>query len=274
MPSPFPGMNPYLEQPAVWQDFHNALVLHIREALMPQVRPQFIVKLEEFVFIHEPPAEERGKLVGRPDVSILSDAGSRAVAVAEPRSENLAAIIAQLPDVEIEKHSYIEIRDRQNRDLITLIEVLSPSNKQYGPDRETYSSKRSVLMHSPTSLVEIDLLRHGPRFPLKGIDESDYRVMVSRRAMRPDVLAWAIQLSDRLPQIPIPLRGDFPDAQLDLQTLLDEVYDAAGYADYLYATPPDPPLTDEQNTWAQQFVPSASTETASHPADDHTESKR
>jgi len=254
-------MNPYLEQPAIWQDFHQRLVTHIGETLSSQVRPEFFVKLEEFVFIHEPPAEERGKLLGRPDVSVLADAGNRSVAVAEPRSDRLAAIIAQLPDVDIEKHAYVELRDRQSRDLVTMIEVLSPSNKQYGPDRETYVAKRSVLMHSRTSLVEIDLLRHGPRFPLNGVGECDYRVMVSRPEMRPDVLAWPIQHSDRLPQIPIPLRGEFPDAQLDLQALLDEVYDAAGYEDYLYSTPPDPPLTDEQYDWAQQFVPPTPGET-------------
>ena len=75
MPSPFPGMNPYLEQPAVWQDFHQAFVTHIREALSGQVRPQFYVKIEESVFIHEPSGDERRKLLGRPDVAVFENPG-------------------------------------------------------------------------------------------------------------------------------------------------------------------------------------------------------
>jgi hypothetical protein len=248
-------MNPYLEQSADWQDFHQRFITHISEALAAQVRPGFFVKIEQFVFIHEPSAEERHKMLGRPDVSLFERPGGGGVAVAEPRTDSLSAQIAQVPDVEIEKHSYIEIRDRISRGLVTLIEVLSPSNKRYGPDREQYTQKRNVLMHSPVSIVEIDLLRGGPRFPLTGISESDYRVMVSRPSMRPDVLAWAINLRDELPVIPIPLKGDAPDASLDLQKLLHAVYDAAGYEDYLYSTPPEPPLSAAQEEWAKQFVP-------------------
>lgn len=257
MPSPFPGMNPYLEQPADWQDFHQRLITHISEALASQVRPGFFVKIEEFVFIHEPSDEERRKMLGRPDVSLFERPGGGGVAVAEPRVNIIAAQIAQVPDVEVEKHSYVEIRDQHSRGLVTLIEVLSPSNKRYGPDREQYMQKRNILMVSPVSIVEIDLLRGGPRLPLRGISEADYRVMVSRPSMRPDVLAWAISLRDALPVIPIPLKGEVPDASLDLQALLHEVYDAAGYEDYIYSTPPEPPLSAEQLAWAKQFVPFA-----------------
>ena len=266
MPSPFPGMNPYLEQPAAWQDFHQAFITHIREALTEQIRPGFFVKIEESVFIHEPDAEERGKMFARPDVSVFErDGGGGGVAVAEPRTSSLAARIARVPDIEIERHSYVEIRDRHSRGLVTLIEVLSPSNKRYGPDREQYMQKRGILMHSPVSIVEIDLLRGGPHLPLTGIPDCDYRVMVSRRSMRPDVLAWAINLRDVLPVIPIPLKGDVPDASLDLQALLHEVYDAAGYEDYLYATPPEPPLSAEHFEWAKQFAPFAAAQPSESP---------
>ena len=257
MPSPFPGMNPYFEQSTVWQDFHQRFITHLSEALAGQVRPGFFVKIEQFVFIHEPSGDERRKMLGRPDVAVFERPGGGGVAVAEPRANSITAQIAQIPDVEIEKHSYVEIRDRISRGLVTLIEVLSPSNKRYGPDREQYTQKRNVLMHSPVSIVEIDLLRGGPRFPLTGVSECDYRVMVSRPSMRPDVLAWPITLHNTLPVIPIPLKGDVPDASLDLQALLHEVYDAAGYEDYLYSTPPEPPLSAEQAKWAKPFVPFA-----------------
>ncbi len=258
MPSPFPGMNPYLEQPAVWQDFHQSLVTHIREALTGQVRPQFSVKIEESVFIHEPTSEERRRRIARPDLTILENPGRGTVAVAEAPVTSVAALIASLPDIEIEKHSFIEIRDRHSRDLVTMIEVLSPSNKQYGPDREQYMAKRTLFFHSDVNVVEIDLLRSGPRLPLTGVPECDYCLMVSRPAMRPNVQVWAVSLRDALPTIPIPLRGTVPDATLNLQALLHDVYDAAGYEDYLYDSPPELPLPEAEAAWARQLLVSVS----------------
>ncbi|MEK6258144.1 MAG: DUF4058 family protein [Planctomycetota bacterium] len=254
MPSPFPGMNPYLEQPTVWQDFHHSLITRVSEALSGQMRPDFFVKIGVSVFVHEPNGEERNKTQGRPDIMVIERARGGGVAVMEPRAGNISALIASISDVDVEKHSYIEIRDRANRELVTMIEVLSPSNKHYGPDREQYLMKRTALLCSPVSVVEIDLLRDGPRLPLTGVPGCDYSLMVSRPAMRPNVQAWAVKLHDPLPTIPIPLRGSAPDASLNLQTLLHEVYDAAGYEDYLYHTPPEPPLPEADAEWARQFV--------------------
>ena len=253
MPSPFPGMNPYLEQPAVWQDFHQSLVTHIREALAGQVRPQFSVKIEESVFIHEPSGDERRRRLARPDIALFENSGRGSVAVAEAPVNSVAAQIARLPEIEIEKHSFIEIHDRHSRDLVTMIEVLSPSNKQYGPDRDQYLTKRTLFLHSAVNVVEIDLLRGGPRLPLTGVSECDYCLVVSRPAMRPDVEAWAVSLRDPLPTIPIPLRGSARDATLNLQTLLHEVYDAAGYEDYLYDMPPEPPLPEVDAAWVRSL---------------------
>lgn len=255
MPSPFPGMNPYLEQPAVWQDFHQRFITYISDALAAQIRPVFFVKIEEHVFIHEPSGEERRKVLGRPDVSVFAGPSGGGVAVAGSPANSLAGLIASIPDIELERHSFVEIRDRHGRDLVTMIEVLSPSNKHYGPDREQYLMKRTALLCSPVSVVEIDLLRDGPRLPLTGVPGCDYSLMVSRPAMRPNVQAWAVKLRDPLPTIPIPLRGSAPDASLNLQALLHEVYDAAGYEDYLYHTPPEPPLPEAAAEWARQFVP-------------------
>ncbi len=253
MPSPFPGMNPYLEQPSMWQDFHQRLITYISDALTGQVRPQFSVKIEENVFIHEPSSEERRRRLVRPDVTLFENPERGGVAVAEAPANSVAALIASLPDIEIEKHSFIEIRDRHSRDLVTMIEVLSPSNKQYGPDRDQYLSKRSLFFHSDVNVVEIDLLRAGPRLPLTGVPACDYCLIVSRPAMRPDVQAWAVSLRDQLPVIPIPLRGSAPDATLNLQALLHEVYDAAGYEDYLYDTPPELPLSETDAAWARSL---------------------
>ena len=256
MPSPFPGMNPYLEQPSVWEDFHSRFMTYAGESLATQVRPNFLVKLEERVFIHEPSSNERRKFLGKPDIALFeaSAAHESSVATFDPALNQVKSILATIPDVEIERHAVIEIRDRLDRQLVTMIEVLSPSNKRYGPDREQYLLKRATMMFSSASIVEIDLLRGGPRLPINDLPACDYCVTVFRKANAPKVEAWPIGLRDELPVIPVPLKGDFADAKLDLKALLDRVYDAAGYEDYLYESFPEPPLDQTDAIWAQAFI--------------------
>ena len=256
MPSPFPGMNPYLEQPSVWEDLHSRFMTYAGESLGAQVRPNFFVKLEERVFIHEPSSDERRKLLGKPDIALFQaePIRDRLVAVVDPAVVRVKSIIATIPDVEIERHAVIEIRDRHDRQLVTMIEVLSPSNKRYGPDREQYLMKRSTMMFSTASIVEIDLLRGGPRLPINDLPACDYCVTVFRKSNAPKVEAWPIGLREELPVIPIPLKGNFADATLDLKALLNRVYDAAGYEDYLYESPPDPPLNESDAIWAKSFI--------------------
>lgn len=247
-------MNPYLEQASVWEDFHSRFMTYISEVLSPLVRPNFFVKLEEKVFIHEPSYEERRKLLGKPDVSILQAPAQSEVAVLERTATAISPLVAKIPDTEFERHSQIEIRDRHSRKLVTLIELLSPSNKRYGPDREQYLMKRSVLFCCPTSIVEIDLLRGGPRLPISGVPPCDYLVSVIRPETRPDIAAWPLQLRDRLPVIPIPLTADFPDVPIDLQHLLHRVYDIAGYEDYIYESEPEPALSEQDQQWAKSLL--------------------
>jgi len=253
MSSPFPGMNPYLEQDHVWQDFHQSAIPVMRELLIGQVRPNYLVKIDEFLFIHELPDSDR-RLLGRGDVTI---GPARPAAQTERGGSVLTAPDhGQVPvGIDFERHSFLEIRDRLGQHLIAVIEMLSPSNKQPGPDREQYLAKRRQLFASAVHLVEIDLLRGRPRMPVEGLAQCDYCVMVSRFEDRPRVGLWPIGLRDRLPVIPIPLRSPDGDARLDLQLVLDRVYDAAGYEDYLYSTAPQPPLRPEDDAWARQFIP-------------------
>jgi len=250
-------MNPYLEQPSVWEDFHNRFMAYAGEALAAQVRPNFLVKLEERVYIHEPSADERRKWLGKLDIALIegSTVHRPVVATADSNLSNkVKSIITTLQDTDIERHAFIEIRDRLDRELVTVIEVLSPTNKRYGPDREQYLLKRSAMMFSSTSIVEIDLLRAGPRLPLNGLPPCDYCVSVFRKKNAPDVETWPIGLQDPLPIIPIPLKGEFPDATLDLQAILNRVYDAAGYEDYIYESSPEPPLEGPDLAWAESLL--------------------
>src|SRR5262249_7518533 len=129
MPSPFPGMNPYLEQDDVWQDFHQSFIPLLREVLTAQVRPGYFVTVEEHLFIHELPAEER-KFLDRADLAVAgpghATSGSATGILEAPVYGKLFVT------ADIEHHSYLEIRDRRNRDLVTVIELLSPSNKRMG----------------------------------------------------------------------------------------------------------------------------------------------
>jgi hypothetical protein len=245
-------MNPFLEQVDAWHDFHNAFCYLCKEALVPLVRPNYFVKLDEHVYLHELPADER-RLLGRADVAVshprTQDRGEGS------RSALQAPAFGTIPlAVDMESQSYLEIRDRQDRRLVAAIEVLSPSNKKSGSDREQFIAKRLEFLRSSVHYVEIDLLRGGPRLPLKDVVLRDYYVMVRRMEEWPRVSVWTFSLRDRLPVVPIPLKAPDPDVHLDLQEVLDRVYDAGGYEDYIYARTPEPPLSEEDTQWARQVV--------------------
>lgn len=256
MPSPFPGMNPYLEQPDAWHDFHQAFIPRIRDALTGQIRPGYLAKIDDHVYIHELSGDERATL-GRSDVSVSESRRPAGVPAGGPTGGPavVAPAYGQIsPAVDRLRESFIEIRDRETREVITVIEVLSPTNKTAGPDREQYLGKRSTLLASNTHVVEIDLLRGGKRPPVNDMPVCDYVVMVSRSYERPRVELWPLALTDPLPTIPIPLRPPDADATIDLKCLLDEQYDAAGYEDYIYHNTPVPPLKTNDKAWADQVI--------------------
>jgi hypothetical protein len=253
MPSPFPGMNPYLEQSDTWEDFHQSFMTHARDVLSGKVGAHYLVKIEVRLYLHELPASER-RYFGRADAGISTPApGSRFGEVPGPVA---APVQLTLPAVDVERHASLEIRDRRNRRLVTVIELLSPTNKPPGPDRDEYLAKRAQILATSTHLVEIDLRRGGERPRPPELPDCDYYVLVSRAESRPQLGFWPISLHDPLPPIGIPLTAPDADLTLDLQALLHHVYDAADYGKYIYGEAPQPPLSEEAAAWAQQFVPS------------------
>jgi hypothetical protein len=245
-------MNPYLEQEAVWQDFHQSFMPGARAALAAQVAGGYVVKVEEYVFIHELGAEAR-QLIGRADVSVSGSsrvkASATAVAAVAPAYVSVPALT-----VDEERHGFLEIRDRQRFELVTVIELLSPSNKS-GPDRAAYLNKRRRFLESGVNLVELDLLRGGVRLPMEGLKPCDYYALVARPEESPRGGIWAFRLADPLPTIPIPLRPPDPDASLDLKAILDRIYDEAAYEKFIYHTPPQPALDAIQEQWARNYLP-------------------
>lgn len=258
MPSPFPGMNPYLEQDDAWHDFHERFMPLVADRIASQVDPRYIVKIDEHVFIHEFSADER-RFLGRADISVARGAPHGSAACGTAAAVLDAPAAGYVPAVDVERLAFVEIRDRRQRQLVTVIELLSPTNKRPGGDRDQYLAKRQEVLSSTAHLVEIDLLRGGQRPPIEELPPCDYCVLVSRCETRPRVGLWPLSLCDRLPVIPIPLRQPDPDATLDLQAVLDDIYDKARYANYVYDDSPEPPLTAAQQVWARQFVPGIQT---------------
>lgn len=220
MPSPFPGMNPYLEQNYDWNEFHQNYISRMQEFLAHRVGPKYFVKSEVRLFLHERSAEERKKW----------------------------------PAVVARKRSNLEIRDARNRILVTVIEVLSPSDKDMNGDYEPYMNKRRCILDSPSHFVEIDLRRGGYRPEPPRLPPSDYYTIVSQREDRPKLSFWPIGLRDRLPVIPVPLIAPDPPVSLDLKAILDIVYDAFEYGNHIYLETPDPPLSPDDATWARQVA--------------------
>jgi Protein of unknown function (DUF4058) len=251
MPSPFPGMDPYLEQEVIWHDFHERFLPAAAAQISAQVLPRYIVLIDESVYLQDVESEQDRPIV-RPDLTVarcpeLGTSPGGATGILE------APAHVRVPEVEQERESFLKICDRTSRQVVGVIELLSPTNKRRGENRLRYLAKRADLLSSPAHLVEIDLLRGGPAMPAKDRPECTYSVLVSRAGLRPDAGFWPIGLRDALPTIPIPLHAGEPDARLDLRAVIDRVYDEAGYRYFLYDQLPEPRLTGSDAEWAENL---------------------
>ena len=265
MPSPFPGMDPWLENPARWPDAHHRLISSISDQLAVPLRPKYVPRVQERVYItddrdpalrHIIPDVHVGQS-GRYDTgsSIGSVSGSQ-TAVAEP--------IVRKTFFEEEVHEpFLEIVDPADNRVIAVIEVLSPTNKVRNSEgQRKYLQKRHDVMRSAAHLLEIDLLRDGERMVVEpGLPECDYLIHLSRKGTRPRGYLWPILLKQRLPVIPIPLRDGDEDVHLDLQAVLTTTYDRGSYDLVIdYSRDPIPPLSSSSAEWAKTILLKLSTQ--------------
>jgi hypothetical protein len=228
MQSPFPGMDPYLENPDLWRDVHNSLIYTIRAILVPQLPAGFSARLEEALYI-----------ALRPDVSLLI----------EQETEEVVRWIA--------------IRELRENTLVTAIEVLSITNKERGPGRDKYLRKRRRFMNASVNVLEVDLLRSGPYTlgaPQARLKEKcprwDYLVTLYR-ASEPELFpTWPRTLRERLPVVNVPLLPEYEDLSLDLQAALDRAYEEGGFERSLNYTqpPPMPSLSPEDTHWLDALL--------------------
>jgi hypothetical protein len=227
MPSPFPGMDPFLEDQE-WEDFHTRFNTVIGERLAPSLEPRYVVRIERRVYVEHLVDEPS---LRRADVAVLWTGAGDQRAPVRTGTETIAPVECLLPVPEERREAYLVVRDRETLEVVTVVETLSPANKRPGGDgRREYLGKREAVLQSQAHLVELDLLRGGARLPMADpLPPGDYYAIVSRKSRRPraDVYAWTVP--GTLPPIPIPLSAGDPDVALDLQVVFTTVYDRARY---------------------------------------------
>ena len=254
MQTPFPGMDPYLEGPGIWQQVHAALIVDIQRFLNALLRPRYYVAIEQSTYLTLlPPPEHR---TGIPDIMVVAPSEQTEKGSSLPLSApTIEPVIAELPQPEEVKQRFLEIRTVETHAVVTTIEILSPANKVGREGREQYEQKRVKVLGSLTNLVEVDLLRGGAPMPMNLPYQKDYRIIVSRSQQRPRADAYLFDLSDIIPDFPIPLKPDEEEPILPLNQILHELYDQGGYDLMIdYSQPPIPPLSEEDIEWAEKLL--------------------
>lgn len=258
--SPFPGMDPYLE--AYWGDVHTKLATYIADELNPKLPDDLVARTEVYVGLY---VDENKDADFIPDVSITETdfegeppaAGVSAVAVVEPK-------LYRIPNP-LRKQKRVVIYDTGTDGvMVTAIEILSPTNKGDRDEQTLYRNKRREFLRAGTSVVEIDLLRGGtsvlyaPADERERRDPADYYVCAVRGWRQGQAEVYPIRLRDRLPTIRIPLRRKEADATLDLQPLVEQVYQKGAYHRTIhYDRNPQPPLNGEDAAWADTLLKAA-----------------
>ncbi|OUL28703.1 hypothetical protein BV372_24480 [Nostoc sp. T09] len=249
MRSPFPGMKPYLENPELWSAVHNRLIVAIADDLVDHLSEKYRVEIEKRTYFS---SDEESVLVGIPNVAVVTGK------TAEPTSSIATVSLpvqpqkVTIPISEEVNERYLEIREVATGTVVTVIELLSPKNKRSGEGRMAYERKRNQVLASATHLVEIDLLRGGKPFPITSQNLGDYRILICRGDRQPNGELYAFSLRQLIPPFPIPLMTGEAEPILNLQPLLDRVYEKGRY--YLaidYTKPPQPPLSEDDRQWAE-----------------------
>jgi hypothetical protein len=272
MPSPLPGMDPYLEQPAFWASFHSRFIVALADAIEHDLAPDYYIEVEARTYLDD----AAGVLIGIPDAVVVSQTQTVAEPTPLPSAMAIGAAAlerldrppgstalqvkpqqVEVPMPETVTERYLEIRELATGQVITAIELLSPKNKRPGQGRATYEAKRTQILGSDTHLVELDLLRAGEPMPLAGdVVPTLYRILISPSDQRPKAALYGFGLQQPLPEITIPLKPQDDAIAIALQPLLAGVYDRGRYANRIdYGeTPPAPPLPEPDQRWLVEYL--------------------
>ncbi len=253
MPSPFPGMDPYLEG-YLWPDVHSALAHKIRQQLAPQIQPNYVARIEISVIEDESFLSE---MAGQyPDIEVRK---TRHPATPDDIPRGVGPVITaapmtlSLPDVRL---THVDIRDVAQNQLVTSIEIISPVNKRE-PHLSRYRQKRHRIRQADVHLLEIDFLRRGTRvWEYDGMPDHAQHLVVLTRSGTRQMEIWPIGLADQLPVLPVPLRPPHDDVALDLQAAITALYDEAYYhlsIDY-HQAPPPPECSEREWEWMRGLL--------------------
>jgi hypothetical protein len=264
MSSPFPGMDPYLEDRHIWPGFHHSLAEEIKTQLNQQIGPKYYADVEVRTVMHEVGIASQ-RVIYR-DTAVFEQQSKPPAQPVEMSGTATATPIAPAP---VQRPATLPSQTRlravriyvtETAELVTTIEILSPFNKQPGDGLEEYRRKRRAILQSPVHLVELDLLRAGQR---PGAEvaypplDAEYILLVNRATVDETRLSdiWPVTLDQPLPVLPIPLLRPDPDVPLDLNGIIAIVYAKSGYSwriDYTQPVPP-PELRPETAEWLAQI---------------------
>jgi hypothetical protein len=239
MRTPFPGMDPYLEHPESWQGFHNSLIAAIALDLAPRLRPRYYVATVERTYLYAP---DRSIFIGHPDLHVIGPAAG--------------VVRVELPIPDHVREAYLEVRHVGTGEVVTVLEILSPANKQPGEGRRQYEQKRLTVFGTLTNLVEIDLLRAGEPMTLWGDGHaSHYRILVSRMRQRPRGDLYPFSVRQSIPDFPLPLQPDDDEPLVELNRIVHDLYERGGYDLRInYRGDATPPLEGDDAAWADALL--------------------
>jgi hypothetical protein len=248
MPSPFPGMDPHLESPAFWSDFHATFINYWREAVADYLPDHYEARIDERVNLVEVKPERIRRF--EPDVAISRRPGSAGAAPTAVGVATVEPVVVPLLIEEETRETYVQLLHRRDRTVVAILELLSPSNKD--PDSGTYLARRNTLLHRDVHVVELDLLQKGQRIPLReAYPAGQYFTLVADATRRPDCDVYAWTMRQPLPPIPIPLRPPDSPVWIDLAAVFAITYERGRYARSIdYSQPPPIALRGDDLTWA------------------------
>jgi hypothetical protein len=221
MPSPFPGMDPYLEEEKLWPGFHHQFIACLYQILLPGLVDRYRARIAQRHYLTE-----------------------QALFTSVVREEH--------------HEEYIEIRQRTDGRLVTLVDAVSPANKTTGAGRQAYMDKRREGKSGGASLVEIDLVLSGQptlEYSRDGLPDWDYAVTVTRATQPERYEIYTATLQKRLPRFRLPLAADDRDTVLDLQAAFSRCYDQGGFHGTIdYQREPTAPLAEEDRRWLADIL--------------------
>jgi hypothetical protein len=260
--SPFPGMDPYIEEVGfLWPDFHSKLIREIERALSGALPDRYFIQTGERSYIVLAGIDEKEKNAFLPDVGVFTprrgEPQRQAEGVAVEELQGDADVVTMRAFIDEHcRENFIEIYEAAPEvRLVTCIEVLSPSNKRPGTEGwEVYLRKRNSLLLGSANFVEIDLLRGGRRMPMaEPWPTSPYYLLVARKSRAPYCRVSRAGYRQPLPIIPVPLSPPDADFMLALQPTVDAIYARSRYGMRLdYTKPLAPPLSPEDARWLSE----------------------